>query len=89
MPATAKLAATAAPVPPLDPPGLKSVLYGFLVAPKAEPTVVMPNANSCIVVLPMMIAPAAFNRSTRCASRCGANPLNRADPLLVGMPTVS
>ena len=36
-PPAAKFAATAAPVPPLDPPGLRSRSYGFFVCPKREP----------------------------------------------------
>ena len=51
MPAAAKLAATAAPVPPLEPPGLRSRSYGFFVCPKREPTVVIPAASSCMLVL--------------------------------------
>ena len=46
MPADAKLAATAAPVPPLDPPGLRVGSYGFLVCPPSELIVVMPDASS-------------------------------------------
>ena len=42
MPAAAKLAATAAPVPPLDPPGLRDGSYGLRVWPPIELTVVMP-----------------------------------------------
>jgi len=64
MPATAKFAATAAPVPPLEPPGLRSRSYGFLVWPNREPTVVIPDASSCMFVLPRITAPAALSRWT-------------------------
>ena len=37
MPTAAKLAAMAAPVPPLEPPGLRSSAYGLRVWPNSEP----------------------------------------------------
>src|SRR5438132_1666629 len=49
-------AATAAPVPPLDPPALRSRSHGFLVG-----GVYTPHANSCIVVFPRTIAPTALS----------------------------
>src|SRR6516225_8902019 len=58
IPAAAKLAATATAVPPLEPPGLRDGSYGFSVCPNAEPTVVMPEASSCRLDLPMITAPA-------------------------------
>ena len=64
MPAAAKLAATAAPVPPLDPPGLRVGSYGLRVWPPSELIVVMPAASSCRFVLPMMTAPASRSRFT-------------------------
>ena len=42
MPAAAKLAATAAAVPPLEPPGLRVGSYGLRVWPPAELMDVMP-----------------------------------------------
>ena len=45
MPAAAKFAAIAAPVPPLDPPGLRSRSYGLRVCPNRDPTVVMPGGE--------------------------------------------
>ena len=59
IPAAARLAAMAAAVPPLDPPGLRDGSYGFRVCPKAEPTVVIPEASSCRLDLPMITAPAS------------------------------
>ena len=46
IPATAKFAATAAPVPPLDPPGFRSGSYGFQSCPPKELMVVIPAASS-------------------------------------------
>src|SRR3954465_9798669 len=37
MPAAAKLAPIAAPVPPLEPPGLRRGSYGFFVCPPGAP----------------------------------------------------
>ena len=51
MPKAPKLAATAAPVPPLDPPGLRSGSYGLRVWPPREAIVVIPRANSMHVGL--------------------------------------
>ena len=59
VPITAKLAATPAPVPPDEPPGTCSVFLGFLVAPNALVSVVEPIANSSILVLPIITAPAS------------------------------
>src|SRR4051812_21943600 len=42
MPAAAKLAPTAAPVPPLEPPGLRRGSYGFFVCPPSELIDVIP-----------------------------------------------
>src|ERR1019366_6037922 len=46
MPAAAKLAVTAAPVPPLDPPGLRWRSHGLRVWRPSELMVVIPEANS-------------------------------------------
>src|SRR4051812_34448238 len=69
IPAAAKLAATAAAVPPLDPPGLRLGSYGLRVWPPAELIVVIPYASSCRLVLPMMTAPASFSFFTMKPSR--------------------
>ena len=57
-------AATAAALPPLDPPGLRSVFHGLRVIPKAGPSVSPMIASSGVFVLPMTIAPAARRRRT-------------------------
>jgi hypothetical protein len=61
-------AATAAALPPLDPPGTRSRSQGLWVGKKAEFSVEEPMANSSVLVLPRMTAPAAFSRATTVAS---------------------
>src|SRR5262245_49851378 len=46
-------------------------------------------ANSVIVALPMMIAPAASSFRVTNASDCGTDPANATDPAVVGMSFVS
>ena len=89
IPAAAKLAATAAPVPPLEPPGLRDVSYGFRVCPPSELTVVMPRANSCRFVFPSMTAPASRSRRTWKASSGGITSAMAIEPLVVGRPAMS
>src|SRR5215831_9048618 len=64
-------AATAAPEPPLDPPGERSSAHGFRVGPYQGLLVVEPAANSCVLHLPIAIAPASFSRRTASASSRG------------------
>src|SRR5512144_1990543 len=68
MPIAARFAAIAAPVPELDPHGLRSSTYGLSVCPPRplHPLVECVErkfAHSLRFVLPMMIAPAARRRS--------------------------
>src|SRR5207245_10398673 len=81
-------AATAAPVPPLDPPALRSRSHGFLVG-----GVYTPHASSCVVVFPRTIAPAAFSLATAaeslragCASPIAFDPQPAVQP---ATPTLS
>src|SRR5919201_4049506 len=55
-------AATAAPLPPLEPPGTRSVFHGFLVTPQVSVSVKPAKASSGRLVLPITIAPAARRR---------------------------
>src|SRR5882757_7031944 len=72
--AAARLAATAAPLPELDPQALRSSAYGLRVWP---PTALQPLtelvermlAHSDRLVLPRITAPAARRRATSGASR--------------------
>ena len=61
-------AATAAPLPPLEPPQIRSVSHGLRAGPKAALVVEAPKANSCVLSLPTMIAPARRSRATTMAS---------------------
>ena len=58
MVASAMPAATLAAEPPLDPPGDRVGSCGLRAGPNAESSLVVPNANSCRLVLPMKTAPA-------------------------------
>jgi hypothetical protein len=81
-------AATAAALPPLVPPGTRSMSSGFRVGPLAEFSVEDPIANSSRLVLPIRIAPAASSRSTTVAVNGGAHPSRIRDEQVVGMPRV-
>ncbi len=64
----AKPAATAAALPPEEPPGTRDRQCGLRVGPNAEFSVEDPMANSSRLVLPTMIAPAWRSRVTTVAS---------------------
>jgi hypothetical protein len=57
--------ATAAPEPPLEPPGLRSRSQGLRVGPYAAGSVVGSSPNSGAFVLPITTNPAAFNFALR------------------------
>ncbi len=79
-------AATAAPLPPLEPPDMRAGSHGLREAPVAERSPVGPYANSCVVVLPTMIAPASRNRVTQAASVSGMYPAKCREPMVAGTP---
>ena len=60
-------AATAAALPPEEPPGTRAGSSGWRVAPNAELSVDDPIANSSRLVFPTMTAPAARSRRTTVA----------------------
>ena len=60
--------ATAAALPPDEPPGTRVGSQGFRVGPKAEFSVDEPMANSSRLVLPTSTAPAPRSRDTAVAS---------------------
>src|SRR5438477_2733621 len=49
----------------------------------------MPKASSCMLVLPMMMAPAARNLAATGASFFGTNPFSAGVPALLGNPATS
>ena len=88
-PTAAKLAAIAAPVPPLEPPGQRAGSYGLRVCPPNELTLVIPAASSCRLDLARMIAPASRSFLMTNASVDGWLLANASEPPLVGMSNVS
>src|SRR5262245_56521189 len=63
--------AKATAAPPLLPPQVLVRSYGLSVAPNTSLNVCEPAPNSEVLVLPMMIAPAAFSLSTKRVSSVG------------------
>ena len=57
-PAAARPAATAAPLPPLEPPGVRSGFHGLRVTPQLGDSVAPMIASSGRLVLPRITAPA-------------------------------
>ena len=65
-------AATAAALPPDEPPGVRVRSHGLRVRPNALFSLDEPIANSSMFVLPRMIASAARSRSMTVASYGGS-----------------
>jgi hypothetical protein len=61
-------AASAAALPPPEPPGTRSMFHGLRVGPYAEFSVELPIANSSMLVLPRIGIPAARSRAVTVAS---------------------
>src|SRR5579871_2501562 len=92
IPTTARFAEMPAPVPELDPQGLRSSAYGFFVNPPRplQPLVEWLErifAHSLRLVLPRMTAPAARKRCTTKESFGGFEPTSASDPAVVIMPS--
>ena len=81
-------AATATADPPLEPPGVSRVSQGLRVTPNSGASVSSLCANSDVVVLPTMIAPAFLSRSTATASASGTLSAIRREPQVVRSPAV-
>src|SRR5436853_7548072 len=81
-------AATAAALPPLEPPGTRVTSCGLRVGPNAEFSVDDPMANSSRLVLPTTIAPASCSRDTIVASYGGRQCSRMRDEHVVGTPRV-
>ena len=87
-PTAARFAAIAAPVPELDPDGLRSSAYGFFVCPPRplQPLVECVErkfAHSLRFVLPRITAPASRRRATMKASFGGLTPTSASEPAVV------
>src|SRR3954469_18921422 len=81
--------ATAAALPPPEPPGMRARSHGLWVGPKALCSVEDPMANSSMLVLPRIGSPAARNRATTVASYGGTQPSRIREPQVVGSPRVA
>src|SRR5438093_11238553 len=73
-------AATAAPEPPLEPAGKRSGFQGLRQVPWCGVSVVPPQANSCMFVLPTMMAPARLSPAATVASSGGPKADRRFRP---------
>ena len=81
-------AATAAPLPPEEPPGVRCRSHGLRVAPQVAVSVNGQMVNSGTLVLPMITAPASRSLRTTSAS-CSAGRSLALVPHLVGSPATS
>ena len=80
--------ATAAALPPEEPPGVRSRSQGFRQGPYALFSLDEPMANSSMLSLPTTTAPAASSRSTTVASKGGTKPSRMREPQVVSSPLV-
>ena len=67
-------AATAAALPPLEPPGARWRSHGLRVTPNVADSVNGQIVSSGTLVLPMITAPASRSRRTTSASACAGGP---------------
>src|ERR1051325_2806175 len=81
-------AASAAALPPPDPPGTLSTFHGLRVGPYAEFSVELPIANSSMLVLPRIGMPAARSRVVTVESYADIQPSRIFEPQVVGMSEV-
>ena len=82
-----RAAATAAPVPLLDPPGVCSRFHGLRgVAPRLAGA---PMANSLMVCFPSSTDPASLSFAMTVASSSGTRSAKTFDPPVVSTPLVS
>ena len=85
---TASPAATAAALPPLEPPGTIDRSHGLCTGPNAEFSFDEPIANSSQLVLPSSTAPSAFRRSHGVQSNGGTYVSRIFEPQVVRTPRV-
>jgi hypothetical protein len=82
-------AATAAALPPEEPPAERVGFLGLRVAPKRVFSVTGRNPSSGVFVFPTTIAPAARSRRTCALSWSAIQSPNAALPCVVGTPSVA
>ena len=75
-------AATETADPLLDPPGVQAASHGLNVGDGSM------QANSVVIVFPMMIAPASFSRRTEVPSNSGTKSAYTLEQAVVGIPAV-
>src|SRR6185312_226796 len=90
---SAARAATAAAEPPDDPPGTTGRLsparrHGFSTGPKALVSFDEPMANSSMLVLPSITAPALNRFAVTVDSYGGRKPFRMREPAVVSTPSV-
>ena len=78
----------ATPVPPDEPAGERSRSCGFSIGPIRE-LIVAPDANSLMLSLARMMAPASRSFLTTKASSGGIESWSMKDPAVVGRSNVS
>src|ERR1700682_950898 len=81
-------AATAAALPPEEPPGTRSRSHGLRTGPNAEFSFEEPIANSSWLVFPSRLVPAPAKRETTVAVYGGSYPSRMRDPDWLGAPAV-
>ena len=86
---THRPAASAAPDPLLEPPGIWSRFQGLRAGGKRWPGNWMPKANSWVMSLPSITQPALCNRATHVESASGTQSASTAEPAVVRMPFVA
>src|SRR5256714_9188395 len=82
-------AASAAPAPPLEPPGVRSVSHGLRQSPFSSDSVIAIVPNSGVFVLPRITKPASRIRREAFASNVGTLPANALHEYVVRSPAVS
>src|SRR5438477_7133072 len=85
---SARPAATAAALPPEEPPGTRSRSHGLSTGPKAEFSFDEPIANSSWLVFASSPAPAAVRYETAVAVYGGRYPSRMREPDWLGTPSV-
>ena len=84
-----KPAATAAPAPPDEPPGVRVRSHGLRAVGYAGVSVVEREPNSGVFVFPTITNPARRMRATTSSSQSGTRSFQVAVPCVVRMPAVS
>src|SRR6478752_4204617 len=82
-------AATAAPDPPDEPPGVRVTSHGFRAGPHSTDSVMPLAPNSGVLVLPKTTSPASRKRRVTSACSVATSSTSACEPLVVGNPAYS